>query len=272
MVVTAGDSLSVTVRRTGGSAGRVAIMLKTQGHTEVSNLTAESGKDFSYVNEVLTWSSGDTSSRTVEIPTRVGWWQGDDKTFRIKLTALTTAAYEGYVTPDIPDKKIVAYIESNDDYLQDQSGHGTVMVTSVRSVNCCMARLYDTVYEPPFWGYADDTLYVTVSRMGGSDGRVAVKAKTQDASTVNGITGYFLKDFDYVKEYLVWEDGDDSDRIIEIPTYLVRGVIYPRTFRLKLSALTTGEFADCATPVLPEPKVIISLEEESQVEKTHGLR
>ena len=135
-----------------------------------------------------------------------------------------------------------------------------------------MARLYDIVYEPPFWGYADDTLYVTVSRMGGREGRVAVKAKTQDASTVNGITGFFLKDFDYVKEYLVWEDGDDSDRIIEIPTYLVRGVIYPRTFRLKLSAMTTGDYADCVAPELPEPKVIISLEEESQVEKTHGLR
>ena len=70
----------------------------------------------------------------------------------------------------------------------------------------------------------------------------------------------------------MWNDGETADKVIEIPTFHAGDASYPLYFRLKLSAQTTGEHEGCATPALPELKVIISLEEESQEEKTHGLR
>ena len=51
-------------------------------------------------------------------------------------------------------------------------------------------------------------------------------------------------------------------KVLEIQTFHVDGVAYPRTFRLKLSAQTTGDYEDCATPELPEAKVIIGLMDE----------
>ena len=53
-----------------------------------------------------------------------------------------------------------------------------------------------------------EMLKVTVRRVGGADGRVAVKLKTQDSMTVGGINGVSGRDFQYVKKYLVWEDGE----------------------------------------------------------------
>ncbi len=53
-----------------------------------------------------------------------------------------------------------------------------------------------------------------------------------------------------------------ADKVVEIPTFHVGGVTYPRTLRLKLSALTTGDYEGCATPELPAPKVIVGLREE----------
>ena len=83
-------------------------------------------------------------------------------------------------------------------------------------------------------------------RTGGSDGKIAVKVKTQ---TSTGICG---TDFAYVKEVLVWEDGDASDKVIEVPTY---GSGAGKQLRVKLATLTTGTYAGCVTPKLAESKV-----------------
>ena len=100
---------------------------------------------------------------------------------------------------------------------------------------------------------------VTVRRVGGSYGRVGVKAKTQDSATVDGINGVSGRDFQYMKEYLEWKDGETGDQVLDIPTALVDGVAYPRTFRLKFSAQTTGDYEGCVEPELPEPKNVIEL-------------
>ena len=89
-----------------------------------------------------------------------------------------------------------------------------------------------------------------------------MKFKTQDASTVNSMTAYFVRDFEYVNEYLVWEHGDASDRTVEVPTVAGWWTGDPKTFRLKLSAQTTGDYENCATPDIPQPKVIVGLREE----------
>ena len=255
MEVVAGYNLRVKVRRTGGSVGRVAVKLKTQDSSTVNGIDGVVGRDFQYVKEYLVWGDGDESDRTVEIPTYAAWWSGDPKTFRLKLSVQTAGDYKGCMTPALASGgKVIASI-----YPNEEAYPGAVGVTKVETVNCCAIRMDGPVVEPPWWGYAGDTLRVTVSRVGGSFGRVAVKAKTQGYPGVSNLSAVLNEDLTYVKEYLEWKDGETGDQVIEIPTAHVDGVPYPRTFRLKFTAQTTGDYVDCATPELPNSKVIFSL-------------
>ena len=259
MSVVAGDTLKVTVRRTGGSDGRVAVKFKTQDASTVNGISAFFLRDFDYVKEVLVWEHGDSSDRTVEVPTVAAWWEGDDpKTFRLKLSVLTTGDYAGCVTPALASGgKVIASIQPN-----AEAHPGEVRIKSVESVRDGVV-IGETVTDEdvPLWGYAGDTLRVTIGRAVGDFGRIAVKIKTQDASTVKGINARFVTDFEYAKETFVWGNGDTEDRVLEIPTVYVPGASYPLMFRLKLSAQTTGDYADCAVPELPDPKVIVELRE-----------
>jgi hypothetical protein len=99
--------------------------------------------------------------------------------------------------------------------------------------------------------FAGGTVRLTFRRVGGSDGRIAVKYKTQ---TSTGICG---TDFAYLKDVLVWEDGDDSEKVVEIPTYASGE---GKTLRVKLSTLTTGEYAGCAIPVLDNSKIYVPMQ------------
>ena len=257
MSVVAGEPLRVKVRRTGGSDGRVAVKIKTQDASTVNGINGRFAIDFQYVKEMLVWGNGDASEKTVEIPTVAGWWAGDPKTFRLKLSAMTTGEYAGCVTPALASGgKVIATILPN-----EEAYPGEVYIRKIESVRGG-AAVSASVVEAPFWGYAGDTLRVTVGRVGGDFGRIAVKVKTQDASTVGGIDALFVQDFGYAKETFVWEDSDVADRVLEIPTFHVDGATYPRTFRLKLSAQMTGDYANCATPELQEPKRIIELRAE----------
>ena len=256
--VVAGEPLVVKVRRTGGSAGHLAVKFKTQDANVVGGMTAVAGVEFQYVNRILEWRDGDMSDRTVEIPTHSMGWVGDARTFRLKLSALTTGDYAGCVTPTIPNPKVVASVESNDAVYP-----GEVRITEMVSVpNCfkdvCPLHL-EQVYGAPWHAYAGGAMEVVVSRRGGSAGRIAVKIKTQDASMVKGVTASFNKDIEYANETLVWEDGEAGDKYFTVFTTYRPGYYYPRTFRLKLSAQTTGGYEGCAVPDIPEPKPIVSL-------------
>ena len=257
MSVLAGEPLKVTIRRAGGSDGRVAVKFKTQDASTVSGVSAFFQRDFSYVKEVLVWEHGDAADKTVVVPTVADWWTGKAKTFRLKLSVQTTGNYANCVTPALASGgKVIASILPN-----KAAYPGEVKVKTVESMRDGVT-IGDPVAIAPFWGYAGDTLRVTIGRVGGDFGRIAVKVKTQDASTVGGITGRFVTDFGYAKETFVWNDGDTADRVLEIPTAHVPGATYPRTFRLKLSAQTTGGYESCATPEIPNSKVIVGLIEE----------
>ena len=249
--VIAGELLRVKVRRTGGSDGRVAVKLKTQDSATVDGINGVSGRDFQYVKEYLVWENGDVSDRIVEIPTYAAWWDGEPRTFRLKLSVQTAGDFAGCGTPELASGgKMIASIVPN-----DAAYPGAVVVKSVETD-------YSYSYEPPWWGYAGDTLRVTVSRVGGSFGRVVVKAKTQGYPGVSDLSAVLNEDLTYVKEYFEWKDGETEDRVVEIPTALVDGTDYPLTFRLKFTAQTTGDYEDCVEPELPEPKNVIELRRE----------
>ena len=200
MSVRAGEPLRVTVSRVGGSAGRVAVKLKTQDSATVGGIDGLSGRDFQYVKQYLEWEDGDDSDQEVEIPTVAAWWDGEPRTFRLKLSVQTTGDYAGCVTPALADGgKVIASIEPNDAFCP-----GVVKVTKVETVSCCSVRADEPLTAPPWWGYAGDTLRVTVSRVGGSFGRVVVKAKTQGYPGVSNLSAVLNEDLTYVKEYLEW--------------------------------------------------------------------
>ena len=220
----AGGTARLVLGRTGGSEGRVAVKAKTQSSTGIC------GTDFAYVKDVLVWEDGDASDKVLEIPT---YGSGTGKSLRVKLATLTSGAYADCITPKLAESKVYAEMTEPDP--------GTIVVTS----------------PDPLSVRAGETLRMAFARRGGSDGRIAVKAKTQTSTALMGTNG--SADFDYVKQTLEWGDGDATMRYLDIPTYVQpwEGV---RMLRVKLATLATGAYAGNLTPRLAESKIYAEIE------------
>lgn len=249
--VNAGQTVRLTLVRSGGS-GRIAVKYKSQTSTAIC------GEDFDYVKDIVTWSDGDYSSRTIEIPTYLTkHTYRANLMLRIKLSSLSTGTYySGYSKAVFEEDKV--YLTMRDD-----SNAGTICVSSSQSISCCHAPI--THYSAPWRVAAGDELLLTLSRVGGTDGRIAVKYKTQTS------TGYCGMDFDYVKGVLVWEDGEAEDKTIDVQTYCGACIDRPSwawvpsgdlLLRVKLSTLTTGDYLGCLVPELSPAKIYVTIEEE----------
>ena len=219
----AGGVIRLVLGREGPSNGKIAVKVKTQTSTGIC------GTDFGYVKKVVTWEDGDTSDKVIEIPT---YASGAGKSLRVKLATLTTGDYAGYVAPKLAESKVYA------DMLQPNPG--TIVVTA----------------PDPLSVVAGDVLRMTFSRVGGSDGKIAVKAKTQSSTAIMGVNG--SADFDYVKTTFEWTDGDTSDRHLNIPTYIGpwEGV---KMLRVKLATLATGAYAGNLVPALDQSKIYVDI-------------
>lgn len=229
-VAVAGEPFSLTIARLGGSDGRIAVKVKTQPGTALADV------DYVHSNTTFVWEDGDDSTRVFDIVTKDSG-SHDDKTFNIKMTSLTTDAYSDCETPVIPTKKT---------YLTLTTKHpaGSVVMTSPARRSVEVGGTFKAVF----------------SRVGGSSGRIAVKVKTQDANVVAGMTAVAGQDFNFAKDVLVWEDGDVSDKTFDVEIAPVETYGDFKTFRLKLSALTTGEYDGCLVPSLPDPKIVVTIE------------
>jgi uncharacterized repeat protein (TIGR02543 family) len=108
---------------------------------------------------------------------------------------------------------------------------------------------------------AGETLRMKFARQGGSDGKIAVKAKTQTSTALMGVDG--SADFDYVKEILEWGDGEASEKYIDVPTY-VKPWEGTKQLRVKLSTLATGAYAGNLVPKLEVAKIYVDLENPSK--------
>lgn len=90
---------------------------------------------------------------------------------------------------------------------------------------------------------------------------MAIEVKTQGCPETFDSSAVIDADYCHVRECLVWEDGDNADKVVEIPTAHVDGAPYPLDFCLELTVQTSGDYADCATPELPEAKIVLGLME-----------
>jgi len=108
---------------------------------------------------------------------------------------------------------------------------------------------------------AGNKLRMKFARQGGSDGKIAVKAKTQTSTALMGVGG--SADFDYVKKVMEWGDGDTSEKYIDVPTY-VQPWEGTKQLRVKLSTLATGAYAGNLVPKLEVAKIYVDLENPSK--------
>ena len=223
LAVTAGETLRMTFGRVGGSDGSIAVKAKTQTSTALMGVNGSA--DFDYVKKTLEWGDGDTSERSIEIPTYAGPWEGV-RMLRVKLATLATGAYAGNLVPALDQAKVYADIES-------PVAFGTVYVAP------------DTANPK-----AGQTLRLVFRRVGGRDYPIAVKYKVQTSTAIAGV------DFAYKKGVIVWNDGEDGDQVVEVPTYPSAA---GKQLRVKLSTLTQGDYTGCVTPHLNSAKVYVPL-------------
>ncbi|MDY6992898.1 MAG: Ig-like domain-containing protein, partial [Pseudomonadota bacterium] len=93
---------------------------------------------------------------------------------------------------------------------------------------------------------------ITVSRVGGQDGRISVDFNTQEGSAIQGV------DYEAISGTLVWEDGDDSDKTITVTIKDDAIAEGDETVNVVLSNPTGG-----ATIATQEPAVLTISDDES---------
>ncbi len=230
--VVAGQTLKVVFSRAGGSNGKIAVKVKTQSSTAIMGTNGSA--DFDYVKKVLEWGDGDTSDKVFEVKTMACKKPAEDKQMRLKLSTLATGAYAGNLVPQLAEAKI--YIP-----IRNPLNAGTIVATA----------------PDPRLVVAGQPLKVVFSRAGGSNGKIAVKVKTQTSTATMGTNG--SADFDYAKEVLEWADGDTSDKVFEVKTTACKKFEANKQLRLKLSTLATGAYAGNFTPALAESKIYYTI-------------
>ena len=221
--VTAGDTFRMVISRVGGSEGSIAVKAKTQ--TSTALMGVDGSADFDYVKEILEWGDGDTSDRYIDIPTYIQPWEGT-KMLRVKLATLATGLYSGNLVPKLDMAKI--YVD-----LENPSQFGTVSVEPEEGTPV-----------------AGEPLRLVFRREEGCDWPIAVKYKVQTSTAIAG------QDFEYMKDVIYWDDGEDDERVIEVPTYPSAA---GKQLRVKLSTLTQGEYTGCVTPHVRNAKVYVPL-------------
>ena len=112
VAVTAGETLTLKLARSGGANGAVGVKVA------VAKGTAVPGADFALASEdELVWADGDASEKTIAIetyPAEVTGSYVESKTFTVKLTALAKAADgTAYDKPTIASASVAATIASD---------------------------------------------------------------------------------------------------------------------------------------------------------------
>ena len=225
----AGTTVRFRFSRVNGCDGSIAVKVKTQTSTALIGTGPENG-DLLYVKEVLEWADGDTSDKYIDVPI---YTTGVGKQFRFKLATMATGAYEGNLVPQLEQAKIYVPIVG---------------------ATPGMIALAPTLFA--LTAFENTTCRVWFSRIGGSDGSIAVKVKSQTSTATLRSDPTPWGQVGYVKEILEWGPGDTSDRYIDVPIYSNGAGLM---FRLKLSTLATGVYQGNLVPKLEEAKIYVPI-------------
>jgi len=177
----AGD-VTITVTRTGGSTGAVAVDVN-----DAKNGTATSGTDYTAITSTtLSWADGDQNAKTFIISVIDDTVIENDETINLTLANITGGATLG-------NQNSTTLTINNDDV-----GDPGVLQFNTSSYS----------------GNEDaGEITITVTRTGGSDGAVMVDISDANSGSASSGTDYSL----ISTTTLSWTDGDLNDKTFAIP-------------------------------------------------------
>ncbi|MFL6604086.1 MAG: Calx-beta domain-containing protein [Steroidobacteraceae bacterium] len=187
---------TITVNRTGGSAGAVSVAYST------ANGTAVSGTDYSAVNGVLEWADGDASSKTVDVPISTAKALAGNKTFSVALSDPRSGVALGS-----PSSAVVTITGSG------SAAAGTLQLS---------ASSYSIAQS-------SGTLKVSVSRVSGSSGAISVAYATANGTALAGT------DYTTAKGTLSWAAGDAAAKTFNVTISNAAPFSGSRNFKVALS-------------------------------------
>jgi uncharacterized membrane protein len=207
-----GGSATITVNRVGGSHGTASVQIGT------SDGTATAGQDYTSVSQILTWTDGDATAKTITIPVRDDNLGKGDETVNLALTNPSGAPL------GTPSTAVLTIVDN--DAATDNPGT-VVFSTGSYSVN-----------------ENGGSATITVNRSGGDSGAVSVRLDTGDG------TGHANVDYTAVRQTLSWADGDTSPRMVVVPILDAHVAGGQRTVNLTLSNASGASLGSPATAVL----------------------
>jgi hypothetical protein len=169
---------TVTVNRTGGSAGAVSVAYST------ANGTAISGTDYTATNGILNWVDGDASSKTFSVSISTAKTFAGGKTFSVTLSDPRSGVALGS-----PSSAVVTIAGSG-------SAAAGILQLSAASYTVSQSA---------------GTANISVTRANGSSGAVSVAY-----ATANGIAAAGT-DYTGTTGTLNWADGDFATKTISVP-------------------------------------------------------
>ena len=196
-----GDSVTITVARTGGSDGAVGVSYST------SDGTATAGSDYTATSGTLSWADGDSAARTFSIPIT------DDSVLESSETVnLTLSSASGGATLGSPSTAVLTIVDNE----ASQPGELSFSAATY-SVN-----------------ENGGSVAITVTRTGGSDGAVGISYATSNGTATAG------SDYTATGGTLSWADGDSANKTFSIPILDDSVLESSETVNLTLSSASGG--------------------------------
>lgn len=193
-----GGSVTITVQRSGGSAGAASVSYAT------ANGTATSGSDYTSTSGTLSWADGDSSAKTFSIPILDNSVAEPTETLSVTLSGASGATLGSVKT-------------------------ATVSITDNDSATSTPGTLQ---FSPASYSVTENggSVTVNVTRSGGSSGAASVSY-----STVNG-TAAAGSDYTNTSGTLTWAAGESATRTIRIPIVNDSVAESTEAFSVRLSA------------------------------------
>lgn len=195
-------SATVTVTRSGLSTSAASVSYQT------SNGSAVAGSDYSQESGTLQWSAGDATPKTISVPISNASSFSGTKSFNFTLTNPSSTTVIGS-----PGSAVV--IISGD---SSAASPGSL-------------ELSDATYVVA-QGTASVT--ITVDRVGGAGGAVAVEYGTNSGTASSG------SDYTATSGSLQWASGDDTAKTFTVPLLQEAAFSGTKTFSVSISSPTGG--------------------------------
>ena len=205
------STATITVTRTGGSAGAVGVSFAT------GNGTATAGSDYTATNGTLSWADGDTAAKTFAVTVLGDTTVEGDETVNLTLSSPTGGAGLGS-----PATSVLTI--TNDD---TTPANGTLQFSA-------------SFYTKAEGNSGNSTATITVTRTGGSSGAVGVSFATSNGTATAG------SDYTATSGTLSWADGDTAAKTFAVTVLGDTTVEGDETVNLTLSSPTGG--ATLGTP------------------------